>query len=108
MPISTYALHTDRIPASHGPWHLPAATPPHSASDRKRIMNAFIPPEIATAVAKFLSEGRTGNITLNIKDGKILGAHVNEIISIKLAATINGDQHVELDRARNRSCPSAE
>ena len=71
-------------------------------------MNAFIPPEIATAVAKFLSEGRTGNITLNIKDGQILGAHVNEIISIKPAATINGDQHVELDRARNRSCPSAE
>ena len=62
-------------------------------------MIEVIPPEITTAVAKFLAEDRTGNITLNIKDGKILGAHINEIITIKPAATINGDQHVRLDRA---------
>ena len=58
-------------------------------------MNEPIPPEITVAVAKFLSEGRTGNVTLNIKDGKILGAHVNEIISIRPTeklATINGAQ----------------
>ena len=30
-------------------------------------MIEFVPPEITTAIAKFLSEGRTGNITLNIK-----------------------------------------
>ena len=46
-------------------------------------MNEPIPPEITMAVAKFLAEGRTGNVTLNIKDGKILGAHVNEIISVR-------------------------
>lgn len=56
-------------------------------------MNEPIPFEITVAVAKFLSEGRTGNVTLNIRDGKILGAHVNEIISIKPTeklAAING------------------
>ena len=65
-------------------------------------MNAFIPLEIRTAVAKFLSEGRTGNVTLNIKDGQILGAHVNEIITIKPAdkpATTNGEQ-------RRKTCPT--
>ena len=95
MPVSTYTLHRGLIPASCGPWHLPGATPPHGASDRKRIMNEPIPPEITMAVAKFLPEGRTGNVTLNIKDGKILGAHVNEIISVKPATrpvAINGAQ----------------
>jgi len=52
-----------------------------------------IPPEVATAVAEFLSAGRTRNIQLNIKDGKILGAHVEEFISFKTAerpAAVNG------------------
>ncbi len=95
MPISTCTLQRGRIPTSRGPWRFPAAIPPHGASDRKHIMNDPIPPEITTAVAKFLSEGRTGNVTLNIKDGKILGAHVNEIISVKPATrpvAINGEQ----------------
>ncbi len=99
MPISTYTFGRGRIPASRGSWPLPAATPPHGVSDRKRIMNDPIPPEITMAVAKFLSEGRTGNVTLNIKDGKILGAHVNEFISVKPAATINGEQ-------RRAACPA--
>ncbi len=95
MPISTYTFGRGRIPALRGPWHLPATAPPHGASDRKRIMNEPIPPEITMAVAKFLSEGRTGNVTLNIKDGEILGAHVNEIISIRPTeklVVINGAQ----------------
>ena len=65
-------------------------------------MIEVIPPEITTAVATFLSEGRTGNITLNIKDGQILGAHVNEIITIKPAdkpVAINGEQ-------RRKACPT--
>lgn len=45
-----------------------------------------IPPEVAKAVAEFLSTGRTRNIQLNIKDGKILGLHVNEIITVTTAA----------------------
>ena len=102
MPISTCTLQRGRIPASRGPWHLPAATPPHGVSDRKCIMNEPIPPEITTAVAKFLAEDRTGNITLNIKDGKILGAHVNEIITVRPAArpvAFNGEQ-------RRKTCPT--
>ncbi len=65
-------------------------------------MIEVIPSEIRTAVAKFLLEGRTGNITLNIKDGQILGAHVNDIISVKPAdkpATTNGEQ-------RRKACPT--
>ena len=65
-------------------------------------MIEVIPPEIATAVAKFLSEGRTGNVTLNIKDGRILGAHINEFITIKPAArpvAFNGEQ-------RRKACPN--
>ncbi len=42
-----------------------------------------IPPEVATAVADFMAASRTGNITLNIKDGKILGLHVYEIINVQ-------------------------
>ena len=58
-----------------------------------------LPGQVADALRKFLSECRTGNITLNIRAGKILAAHVNEFGSAKPAATINGDQHVGLDRA---------
>jgi len=60
-----------------------------------------LPGQVAAAVHKFLSECRTGNVTLNIKDGKILGAHVNEIISVKPAArpvAFNGAQ-------RRKACP---
>ena len=102
MPISPCTLRRHGIPASHGPWPLPAATPPHGVSDHKCIMIEVIPPEITTAVAKFLAEDRTGNITLNIKDGKILGAHINEIISVKPATrpvAINGEQ-------RRKACPT--
>ena len=65
-----------------------------------------LPGQVAAALRKFLSECRTGNVTLNIRDGRILGAHVNEIITVKSAArpvAFNGEQHVrsESDRARN-------
>ena len=42
-----------------------------------------LPLEVASALTEFLSERRTGNIQLNIKDGKILGAHITEIINCK-------------------------
>ncbi len=35
-----------------------------------------LPPESHAALAQFLSEGRTGNVTLNVKDGKILGTKI--------------------------------
>ena len=43
----------------------------------------LLPPEIADALAEFLAKGRTGNIQLNIKDGQVLGAHVEEFLSVK-------------------------
>ena len=48
--------------------------------------NEAIPPEVATAVAEFLAASRTGNLTLNVKDGKILGLHVHEIIQVRTVA----------------------
>ena len=54
-----------------------------------------MPTEVVEVFLKF-TEGRcTGNVTLNIKDGRILGIHVEQIISLKLAGepdTINGAQ----------------
>ena len=61
-----------------------------------------VPCEVAEALQKFIEAQCTGNVMLNIKDGKILGAHVNEIISVKPAgdpATINGEQ-------RRPACPT--
>ncbi len=49
-------------------------------------MSEAIPPEVTAAVAEFMAAGRTGNVTLNIKDGKILGLHVHEIINVRAAA----------------------
>ena len=76
---------------------------PKIARLRERVGLAVVGQKgFPTAVVKFLSEGRTGNVTLNIKDGRILGAHVNIIISVKPAdkpATINGSQ-------RRPACPT--
>ncbi len=35
-----------------------------------------LPPESRAALARFLSEHSTGNVTLNVKDGKVLGAKI--------------------------------
>ncbi len=35
-----------------------------------------LPPESRAALARFLSEHSTGNVTLNVKDGVILGAKI--------------------------------
>lgn len=40
-------------------------------------------PEIIARVEKFVLEGRTGNVILNFKNGKILGFRVEEVISLK-------------------------
>ena len=41
----------------------------------------LLPPEIECALAQFLADRRTGNVQINVKDGKILGAHVTEMIT---------------------------
>ncbi len=44
-----------------------------------------LPKQFATAMREFLTNGCTGNLKLNVKDGRILGLHVEEIISLKAA-----------------------
>ena len=43
----------------------------------------MIPDEIWEVFARFMLDRKTGNIRLNIKDGRILGYHVEEIRKIK-------------------------
>ncbi len=38
-----------------------------------------LPPESRAALARFLSEHSTGNVTLNVKDGKVLGTKIEAI-----------------------------
>ncbi len=44
-----------------------------------------VPRAVANALRQFMAEHRTGNLQLNIKDGRILGLHVNEIVSLNVA-----------------------
>ncbi len=43
----------------------------------------MIPDEIWEVFARFLLDRKTGNIKFNVKDGRILGYHVEEIRSLK-------------------------
>ncbi len=43
----------------------------------------MIPGEVWDAFARFMLDRKTGNIKLNIKDGRILGYHVEEICKVK-------------------------
>ena len=51
--------------------------PPESA------MNNAIPVVLMGRITQFVLDRRTGNIQLNIKDGEILGIHIEEIIALK-------------------------
>ncbi len=42
-------------------------------------LTLVLPPESRAALARFLSERSTGNVTLNVKDGKILGTKIEAI-----------------------------
>ena len=44
-----------------------------------------VPRAVANALRQFMADWRTGNLQLNIKDGRILGLHVNEIVSLNMA-----------------------
>ncbi len=59
-----------------------------------------LPKQFATAMRKFLTNGCTGNLKLNVKDGRILGLHVEEIISLKAAGKATTG-----DRPQLRSAP---
>ena len=44
------------------------------------LENWRVPGHIAERITAFLLDRRTGNIKLNIRNGEILGAHVEEIV----------------------------
>ena len=43
----------------------------------------MIPDEVWEVLARFMLDRKTGNIKLNVKEGRILGYHVEEICKIK-------------------------
>ena len=50
---------------------------------RFQVGNCCVPRRFVASIEKFLGDRRTGNIQINIKDGKILGVHTTEIIAFK-------------------------
>ncbi len=61
-----------------------------------------LPKQIARPMREFLTNGCTGNLTLNVKDGRILGLHAEEIISLKASGEATAGA-----RSRQRSAPCA-
>ncbi len=47
------------------------------------VANCIVPRRLTAVIENFLRDNRTGNIQLNIKDGKILGAHIEEFLTFK-------------------------
>ena len=43
----------------------------------------MIPDDVWAVFARFMLDRKTGNIKLNIKDGRILGYHVEEICKVR-------------------------
>ena len=49
---------------------------------------AVAPSQIIDRVKRFLLDGSTGNVTLNVRDGEILGLHLEEIIKANAARPV--------------------
>ncbi len=50
---------------------------------RFEVANCLVPRRLTALIEKFLLDKRTGNIRLNIKEGKILGVHAEEILAFR-------------------------
>ncbi len=64
----------------------PATKPPQITGEPMglfEVANCIVPRRLTAVIENFLRENRTGNIQLNIKDGKILGAHIEEFLTFK-------------------------
>ncbi len=64
----------------------PATKAPRIAAEamgRFEVPNCVVPRRFTASIENFLRDNRTGNIQLNIKDGKILGAHIEEFLTFK-------------------------
>ncbi len=77
----------------------PATKTPRIATEtvepmgRFEIANCIVPRRLTASIEKFLGNRRTGNIQINIKDGKILGAHVEEILTFKSNRPMRAKPH---------------
>ena len=60
---------------------------------RFEVGSCLVPRRLTALLEKFLRDNRTGNIRLNIKDGKILGAHVEEILTFKGSRPMRAKPH---------------
>ncbi len=50
---------------------------------RFEVPNCVVPRRLVAGIEKFLLDNRTGNISLNVRDGKILGVHFEEIVTFR-------------------------
>ncbi len=50
---------------------------------RFEVANCVVPRRLTARIEKFLLDKRTGNVRLNIKDGEILGVHIEEFIAFR-------------------------
>jgi hypothetical protein len=48
---------------------------------------AFLPASIIERLRCFLAAGLTGNVTLNVRDGLVLGARIEEVVKVSDRAT---------------------
>ncbi len=73
------------------------------AMGRFEVPNCIVPRRFTASIEKFLGDRLTGNIKINIKDGKILGAHVEEILTFKGSRPSPDSTHGDrLNRAARR------
>ena len=42
----------------------------------------LLPDDVVRELAEFLLDGRTGNVVLNVKDGRVLGMHITRIVTV--------------------------
>ncbi len=90
--LSNIPTPTDLTRYQHGPATVTALVQRATDCDQKFATlltrsatrtRCIVPRRLTASIEKFLGDKRTGNIQINIKDGNILGAHVEEILTFK-------------------------
>ena len=57
-------------------------TESESTSGENGMVLVPLPPKLAVVINKFILDKYRGNIIINIKDGRILGYHSTDIVSL--------------------------
>lgn len=45
-------------------------------------LNGLLPTSAVSEIAKFLLDGRSGNVILNVKDGQVMGLRLEQIVRV--------------------------